>query len=116
MRSVSVLLVSSAAPMASPAAPDSLQPNKLQRREIEKSKQFLFCTEAVQKNKVSKPQRTSTVLEVLQRFAGSNTFCDLDPRCFGNLRVVYQAAKKKGGRNVKSKQVLFYTEAVQKNK
>ena len=42
---------------------------------------------------------------VSERLAGSNTFCDLDPRCFGDLGVVLQAAKKKGGRNVKSKQV-----------
>ena len=58
----------------------------------------VFCSAPRRCRKIRKQNvRTSTVLELLQRFAGSNTFCDLDPRCFGDLAVAGQAAIKKEG-------------------
>jgi hypothetical protein len=102
--------------MASPAAPDSSQFRKLQRRregENVKSKQFLFCTEAVQKNKVSKPQRPSTVLELLQRLVGQQ--CRPDGLSSSTRQLaVFQAAE--GRKKEKVSNFLFCTEPVYKNK
>ena len=55
------------------------------------------------------------VLEVSERLVGQQ--CRSDGLSSSTRQIAgFQAAKKKGGRNVKSKQVLFYTEAVYKNK